>query len=88
MKKIDLKNFVSVSEKQAVFSDAKNEYNLYKKNIPNVLRSYGSHYDKTKEVFRFSTDLMETNLLKFITKNGELTFENFVPIFTDILSGK
>ena len=88
MKRIDLTKFIEISERQEAFDDAKKEYNLYKKNIPNVLRSYGSHYDQTEEVYRFSIDLMEMNLYDFILTNGALTFENFIPIFTDILSGK
>ena len=89
MKKISLKKkFIAISERKAALADAINEFDLYKKNIPNVLRSYESHYDQTKEVYRFSTDLMERNLLKLIIENGDLDFENFIPIFTDILSGK
>ena len=88
MKQINLTKFLKTSERQEALEDAKKEYDLYKKKIPNVLRSYGSHYDKTQEVYRFSIDLMETNLYNFILKNGALTFETFIPIFTDILSGK
>ena len=87
MKQINLKKFLESDRKEAL-ADAKKEYNLYKKKIPNVLTSYGSYYDQTNEVYRFSIDLMETDLYKFIHNNGALTFENFIPIFTDILSGK
>ena len=87
MKQINLKKFL-VNDRKDALADAKNEYNLFKKKIPNVLTSYGSHYDQANEVYRFSIDLMETDLYNFIIKNGALTFENFIPIFTDILSGK
>ncbi len=87
MKQIKLKN-VPKPQRDEALNDAKNEYNLYKRNIPNVLRSYGSHFDKSAEVYRFSVDLMETDLSSFIDDNGALSFENFAPIFSDIIKGK
>jgi serine/threonine protein kinase len=87
MKQIQLKN-VPKSQRLEAFNEAKNEYNLYKKNIPNVLRSYGSHFDQSAEIYRFSVDLMETDLYRYIDDNGALTFEKFAPIFSDIIKGK
>jgi serine/threonine protein kinase len=88
MKQTDLKN-IPKPERQAALNEAMNEYKLYKRNIPNVLRSYGSYFDKTNEIYRFSVDLMEMDLSNFIEKNGgALTFEEFTPIFSDIIKGK
>lgn len=89
MKQIDLKK-IDISERNEALNDAKNEYILYKRNIPHVLKSYGSHYEKSKdeEIYRFSVDLMEINLANFIEKNGALSFEQFIPIFSDVLLGK
>jgi serine/threonine protein kinase len=87
LKQINLKK-IPPSERQAALADAQKEYKILKRGIPNVLRSYGSHYDESEMVFKFSTALMEMNLTNFIEKNGALSFENFIPIFSDILSGK
>ncbi len=72
MKQIELQKIIDISERKEALAEAKNEYILYKKNIPNVLRSYGSFYDKSQETYRFSVDLMQINLGKFIQKKGAL----------------
>ena len=75
-------------QEQAEFlADAKTENSLFRKGIPNVLKSYGSHHEPNK-FFIFSTDLMDMTLEEFIEKNGQLTLENFLPIFKDIITGK
>ena len=35
----------------------------------------------------FSSELMETNLGRFVEQKGKLSFEEFFPIFGDILTG-
>ncbi len=87
MKQIHLKDIPSANKANAL-KDAMNEYNLYKREIPNVLRSYGSHYDQSEEIYRFSVDLMQKDLSRFINENGPLSFEKFAPIFSDIIQGK
>ncbi len=67
--------------------EAKKEYELLQKNIPNVLKCFGSHH-KPNKVFRFSTELMEMDLQKFINTKGPLSFQKFIPIFKDIITGK
>ena len=68
-------------------ADAKTENSLLRKGIPNVLKSFGSHHELNK-FFIFSTELMDMTLEEFIEKNGPLTFEKFLPIFKDIITGK
>ncbi len=82
-------NLVKHAEKDrpAALSDARNEYQLLKKGIPNVLRSFGSYHDTNKQVFRFSTEFMEMNLAQLIERNGPLPVKRFISIFHDILSG-
>ena len=87
LKQINLTK-IDPSERQAALSEAQNEYKLLKRGIPKVLKSYGSHYDQSKLLFKFSTDLMEMNLSNYIEKNGALNLENFIPIFSDIITGK
>ena len=87
LKQINLGTFFE-NERQAALSDAQKEYQVLRKGIPNVLRSFGSHYDDKNLLFKFSTELMEQNLMKFIQSNGPLNFENFTPIFKDILLGR
>jgi serine/threonine protein kinase len=73
---------------QEIFlADAKTENSLFRKGIPNVLKSFGSHHEPNK-CFIFSTELMDTTLEKFIDNKGPLTFENFLPIFKDIITGR
>ena len=86
IKQINLKKF-DENERPAALADAKMEYNLLKKGIPNVLRSFGSFYDANAEVFKFSTECMKMNLSQFIKDKGNLSFNEFIPIFSDILSG-
>jgi serine/threonine protein kinase len=69
-------------------SDAINEYKIMRLDIPNVLKSYGSYFDEANNIFRFSTEMMETNLRKYIQKNGAMSFEKFQTIFGDILTGE
>jgi serine/threonine protein kinase len=68
-------------------AEAKMEYDLLRKGIPNVLKSFGSYHEPNKK-FIFSTELMEITLEKHIQGKGPLDFGRFVPIFKDILRGK
>ena len=63
---------------QEALSKAQYEYEVMKKNIPNVLRSFGSYYDTIKKQYQFSTEFMDTNLINFIHLNGPMAFENFL----------
>jgi serine/threonine protein kinase len=67
--------------------EAEMEYNLLRKGIPNVLKSFGSHHEPNK-TFIFSTELMEMTLQNFIDDNGPIPFEKFIPIFKNIITGK
>ena len=87
VKQINIEKF-DEKERPAALADAIMEYNLLKKGIPNVLRSFGSFYDANAEVFKFSTECMEMNLAQFIKSKGSLSFIDFIPIFSDIVSGK
>ena len=87
LKQIDLGK-LEQHEIPAALAEAKKENDVMRKNIPNVLRSFGSFYDSVNKLYLISTELMDSNLRKFIYKNGPLSFENFVPIFRDILTGK
>ena len=86
LKQINLMKHTA-KDRPAALLDAQNEYQLLRKGIPNVLRSFGSYHDTNDQVFRFSTEFKEMNLAQFINKNGPLPFERFIPIFQDILSG-
>ena len=86
LKQIDLGKY-SKNEMTAILEEAKEEYNTMLLGIPNVLRSFGSHYDLEKNHFRFSIELMETNLQKHVAKNGALSFDNFLIIFGDVITG-
>ncbi len=72
---------------QSALEDAEMEYKLLKKGLPNVLKSFGSYYEPNRK-FLFSTELMEMTLLKHIEEKKSLVFDEFRPIFEDILTGK
>ena len=86
VKQINLNKFEE-KEKLSALHDARMEYLLLKKGIPNVLRSFGSFHDPKAGVFKFSTEYMEMNLDQYIKAKGSLTFNEFIPLFTDILTG-
>ena len=86
LKQINLQK-IDVNQRAAALSFAKNEYHLHRKGIPNVLRSFGSHLDPNEQIFQFSTEFMEMNLGQLIENQGPLSFERFIPIFRDLLSG-
>lgn len=87
VKQINLKRLEN-DEKLVALHDAKMEYYLLKKEIPNVLRSFGSFHETEKEVYKFSTEYIEMSLEQLIQSNGKLRFMEFINIFKDILSGK
>ena len=74
------------ADQNSAHNDAMMENNLLRKNIPNVLKSIGSHHEPN-ESYIFTTDLMEMTLQKYINKKGPLTFEDFFLKFKDILRG-
>ncbi len=63
------------------------EYRILKMGIPNVLRSYGSYWNKEDSIFMFTTDLMKCDLKELVRKEGPMSLENFFPIFKDIVTG-
>ena len=87
VKQINLGKF-DQEEKLSALHDARMEYNLLKKKIPNVLHSFGSFHDSKAEIFKFSTEFKEMNLDQYLKSKGTLTFKEFIPIFTDIVSGR
>jgi serine/threonine protein kinase len=82
----------NIQEEVALLRATKAEYELLKKKIPNILKSFGSHYDKEEKKFMFSTELMKMDLAQLMRKkweeNGYLSFDCFKRLFTDILNGK
>jgi serine/threonine protein kinase len=80
-----LKN-VELTQPDAL-AEAKMEYDLLRKGIPNVLKSFGSYHEPNKK-FIYSIELMEMTLEKHIQSKGQLAFGQFIPIFKDILRGK
>ena len=86
LKNINLQKF-SEKERPVVLSELKNEYNLLRKGIPNVLKSFGSNYNSKQQIYQFTTEHLEMSLENLIEKEGPLSFNRFIPIFSDILSG-
>ncbi len=70
-----------------VLNDARKEYYLHRSSLPNVLRSFGSHYDEEEKVFKFTTELLEHNLAAYVNSKGYLIFNEFIPVFRDVVTG-
>ena len=75
------------ADKTKALKDAKIQYQLLKKGIPNVIKSIGSIYDDKKEAFLYSMNYNGMNLSQLVKNRKKLKFEEFVPIFADILTG-
>ena len=88
MKTFDVSKIGEPSEREEVLEEAKKEYEILKRGIPNILKAHGSFYDEQEMKFRFSTDFMHTDLYSFISKRGPLDVKTFISIYTDILRGK
>lgn len=69
-------------------SCAYSEFDILRKNYPNVVRSYQCHFDKEKSIFSFTMDsMMQKDLGSLIQKKG-IPFKEFYNIFQDIVTGK
>jgi serine/threonine protein kinase len=86
LKQINLRKHAP-NNRDAALLEAQSEYQLLRKGIPNVLRSFGSYHDPKQQVYIFSTEFKEMNLLQLIEQTGPLSFERFIPIFQDIVTG-
>ncbi len=80
LKNVDLK-------RPGDLDDALMEYKLLQKGIPNIVKSFGSFHEENKK-FIFSTELMEGTLQDYIRDQGPLPFQKFIPIFTNIITGR
>lgn len=88
VKQINLEKY-DEKDRPQVLRDLKMEYNLLRNTSSNVLKSFGSNYDEHHEVFKYSLELIETNLSQYVkSRGGSLLFEEFIPIFSDILNGE
>ncbi len=90
-KEYALKN-IMLNQTEAL-DEAEKEYELLRKGIPNVLKSFGHNHDEPNKIFLFSTELMEKTLQGYIKdyikeNKGPLPFKKFIPIFKNIITGR
>lgn len=90
LKTVDLNDIADTEEElaqelQSVYS----EYEKLRNDLPNVVRSYDYFYDDQKKTFSFSMDYIDgISLNNFMDKRTKsLPFEEFIPIFKDIVTG-
>ena len=69
-------------------SSAFSEYQVMKKNHPNVVRSYQYHFDDKENVFSFTMDLMKGKDLATLILTKSIPFGEFYKLFQDIVTGK
>jgi serine/threonine protein kinase len=82
-----MQNLGSETELLEQLSCAFSEYQVMKKNHPNIVRSYQCHFDEAKKVFSFTMDLMKGGDLDTRIKNGSIPFEEFYKMFKGIVTG-
>jgi serine/threonine protein kinase len=68
-------------------SCAFSEFQIMKKNLPNVVRSYQYHFDKEENIFSFTMDLMKGKDLGTLIQKKSIPFEQFYKLFQDIVTG-
>ena len=92
LKEIHLKKIPNEKDRAQALEEAKAEYNLLRNDLLSVVKSYGSNYDSTSLIYKFSMEFHAQNLNDFVENNllvnkEELTYQQFIPIFSDILTG-
>jgi serine/threonine protein kinase len=85
--KKNIKDMNSEEELLEHLSCAFFEYQVMRKNLPNVVRSYQCHFDEEKKVFSFTMDFMKKGDLETVIKNGRIPFDKFYKLFKGILTG-
>ena len=92
LKQIDFKRQLeSLDDKEALYDLLRSaffEFQIMKKNLPNVVRSYQYNFDQKEKVFSFTMDIMKGKDLSTLIKERCLSFEEYFKLFKDILTGK
>ena len=68
-------------------SNALFEFELMKKNYPNVVRSHQYNYDEKKKIFSFTMDYMKNGDLSKFSEKEQISFKCYKEIFKDIVTG-
>lgn len=91
-KVIDLKKFMADLDNRQELCDqlscAFSEFQIMKKNLHNVVRSYQCHFDENNKLFSYTMDLMKGGDLGTLIKKKSLPFNEYYKLFQDILTGK
>ena len=88
VKEIDLKIIRDQDKKNEVRKKIQTEYQIHHKGLSNVVKSYELFYDEINEVCTFSMDYFEYNLEEFLKKEGPISFQVFISLFNDIITGE
>ena len=92
LKQIDLKPLIDNIDKEEELCEeltsAFSEFQIMKRNYPNVVRSYQCHFDKEENVFSFTMDLMKGKDLGSRIQKNIIPFEKFYQFFQNIVTGK
>ena len=92
LKEIHLRKIPNESDRAQALEEAKAEYSLLRNDLKNVVKSFGSNYDKGSQIFKFSMEYHSQNLNEYVenhvsVNNEVLSYQKFIPIFSDILTG-
>lgn len=87
LKQINLRRF-KMEERQQQLEDAKQEYNVLKRKLDHIVPAYGSYHDRVNDSFIFSMEIFPKNLKTLMEmESGKFSFEQYIPIFQDIITG-
>lgn len=77
-----------MEERQQQLEDAKQEYNVLKRKLDHIVPAYGSYHDRVNDSFIFSMEIFPKNLKTLMEmESGKFSFEQYIPIFQDIITG-
>ena len=84
---------IDIGDKGQTLESAKMEYSILSKNLPNIVRSYDHHFDEKLSEYSYTMEYHPYDLTKYVNqyenlKKKPFTFDDFFPIFMDILRGK
>lgn len=92
LKRIDLTKLVQDLDDEGELyerlSCAFSEFQIMRKNYPNVVRSYLCHFNPENYFFSFTMDLMRQGDLGSLIQKKSLPFERCYKLFKDLVTGK
>ena len=87
VKKMCLNSINNEEKKIEILNEKEKEYNLLTRGLGNVLKIQEYYFNEIEDSCVFIMEYYEKNLREFIRTEGALGINDFLPIFSDIISG-